>query len=152
MKFIADAMLGRLARWMRFLGYDVLYMRDIEDRELVRVARAENRIVLTRDRSLVERFHVQHLLISSENIEEQLVQIMKTFPLNDASRRCMKCNSALDDVKNKEEVRDLVPEYVFLHTNRFQRCPECGTVYWEGTHTKNFKKIISRLSKAIIFP
>ncbi|NOY64481.1 MAG: hypothetical protein GXO97_03670 [Nitrospirae bacterium] len=142
--FIADAMLGRLARWMRFLGYDVQYHRDIDDRALVRLARSEGRILLTRDRELTKRFTVEHLLIESEDVKEQIKEVVTLFPKETASRRCMHCNIPLEDIK-KEMVQGLVPEYVYLHHRRFQRCSSCGRIYWEGSHTHNIWKILMDL-------
>ncbi|HHN66336.1 MAG TPA: hypothetical protein ENK09_13350 [Nitrospirae bacterium] len=142
--FIADAMLGRLARWMRFLGYDVLYCRDIDDRELVRTARAEDRILLTRDRELTKRFSVSHLLIRSEDVREQLKEVLSAFPGDRSERRCMQCNTPIRDIR-KREVEGLVPEYVYLHNSRFQQCPRCGRIYWEGSHTENISRLLREL-------
>jgi uncharacterized protein with PIN domain len=146
MVFVADAMLGRLARWMRFLGYDVLYYRDIEDRELVRISRASGRVIITRDRRLPKDFRVHCLLISSEEIEKQLLEVASKFPLPpEVKRRCMKCNDALEGITEKEEVRDLLPDYIYIHHDTFQRCPSCGSIYWEGSHTKNMIKMIDKI-------
>lgn len=143
--FIADAMLGRLARWMRFLGYDVQYYRDIDDRALVRLARSEGRILLTRDRELTKRFTVEHLLIESEDVKEQLREVVALFPVETSVRRCMHCNIPLEDI-NREIVQGLVPEYVYLHHRRFQRCNRCGRIYWEGSHTYNIGKLLQELN------
>ena len=143
--FIADAMLGRLARWMRFLGYDVQYYRDIDDRALVRHARSEGRILLTRDRELTRRFTVEHLLIKSEDVKEQLKEVVAVFPGETSTRRCMQCNIPLRDIK-KEMVEGIVPEHVYLHQRRFQRCNKCGRIYWEGSHTDSILKILGELN------
>ncbi|NOY40092.1 MAG: hypothetical protein GXO95_07680 [Nitrospirae bacterium] len=147
--FVADAMLGRLAKWMRFLGCDVLYFRDIDDRELVRIARAEGRVLLTRDRRLPEDFSVECRLIDSENLDEQLMEVLSEFPLpGNASRRCMRCNVSLEPVE-KQEVKELVPEYVYMHHDLFQRCPMCNSIYWEGSHIRNILKKIAMVHHGI---
>ena len=149
MSFVADDMLGRLAKWMRFLGYDVLYFRDIDDRELVRIARAEGRILLTRDRRLPEDFSVEYRLIDSENLDEQLMEVLSEFPLSGgASRRCMRCNMPLEPVE-KQELKGLVPEYVYIHQNLFQICPGCNSIYWEGSHIRNIVKKIAMVNHGI---
>ena len=142
--FIADAMLGRLSRWMRFLGYDVQYYRDIDDRVLVRLARAEGRILLTRDRELIKRFTVEHVLINSEDVKKQLKEVITLFPGETSVRRCMYCNVPLEDIK-KEGVEGIVPEHVYIHHRRFQRCIRCRRIYWEGSHTHNIWKILRDL-------
>jgi uncharacterized protein len=145
MQFIADAMLGRLARWLRFLGFDVLYFPDISDSELVRIAREQDRRILTRDTRLVQRKGLFHpLLITANNPLEQLMEVfgnvkMKlVVPLS----RCVKCNSPLVPVNDKNEIADTVPEFVFLQHNDFLRCTECGKIYWKGTHPEQFKEKI----------
>jgi hypothetical protein len=142
--FIADAMLGRLARWMRFLGYDVQYYRDIDDKALVRLVRSEDRILLTRDRELIKRFTVEHVLIKSEDVKKQLKEVITLFPRETSSRRCMHCNIPLEDIE-KEMAEGLVPEHVYLHHRRFQRCSKCRRIYWEGSHTNNILKILREL-------
>ena len=145
MQFIADAMLGRLARWMRFLGFDVLYFPDISDSELVRIAREQDRCILTRDTRLVRRKGLFYpLLITANDPLEQLMEVfgsvkMKPFaPLS----RCVKCNSPLVPITDKNEIADTVPEFVFLQHNDFLRCIECGKIYWKGTHPEKFKEKI----------
>ncbi len=145
--FAADAMLGRLAKWMRFLGYDVLYFRDIDDRELVRIARAEGRVLLTRDRRLPEEFRVRCLLVNSERVEEQLMEVLSEFPPSrGATRRCMRCNMPLEPV-DKHGVKDFVPEYIYMHHDLFLRCPGCNRIYWEGSHIRNITDKIAIINR-----
>ncbi len=146
MRFIADAMLGRLARWLRFLGYDVLYFRDIEDSHLVRIARAEGRTLITRDRGIPKRFDVQCLLLNSETLKEQLSEVIERFPPPDETqqKRCMECNRLLKEV-SKTEVKELVPDYVWFHREEFFLCPGCGRVYWEGSHIRNMRNKLNEM-------
>jgi uncharacterized protein len=145
MQFIADAMLGRLARWLRFLGFDVLYFPDISDSELVRIAREQDRRILTRDTRLVQRKGLSHpLLIIANDPLEQLMEVFGSVmmkPLAPLSR-CVTCNSPLTPVNDKSEIADTVPEFVFLQHNDFLRCIECGKIYWKGTHPEKFKEKI----------
>ena len=135
MKFLADNMLGRLATWLRLLGYDTSYLPDVDDPELAHIARAENRVLLTRDVELTRRRQLRYLLIESEKIEEQLHQVFRAFGLSarEAFSRCAECNVPLEHI-DKESVQDQVPPYVFQTQDRFRRCPRCKRIYWRGTH------------------
>ena len=135
MKFLADNMLGRLATWLRLLGYDTAYLPEADDPALARIARAEDRVLLTRDVELTRRRGVRFVLIESEKIEEQLRQVFHALGLTarQAFSRCAECNTPLD-AATKETVRDAVPPYVFQTQERFLRCPHCQRVYWRGTH------------------
>jgi uncharacterized protein with PIN domain len=135
MKFLADTMLGRLATWLRLLGYDTAYRPHADDSELVRIARAEGRVLLTRDVELARRRGVRCVLIESERVEAQLEQVFHALNLTarEAFSRCAECNVVLDAV-SKGSVRDAVPPYVFQTQGRFRRCPRCSRVYWRGTH------------------
>jgi len=142
MKFIADAMLGRLAKWLRILGFDVLYYSDIDDREVVRIAREQERTILTRDTQLSNRKGLPGVIfIEKDDVLDQLRQITPLLDFRQAafSGRCVVCNGLLDKVPQKEEVRDLVPEYIYLNFPRFMRCRGCGKVYWEGSHHRDIR-------------
>ncbi len=147
--FVADAMLGRLAKWMRFLGCDVLYFRDIDDRDLVRIARSQCRVLLTRDRRLPVDFKVRYLLVNSERLDEQLMEVLSEFPPpGGASRRCMRCNIPLEPV-DKQGVKDFVPEYIYMHHDLFMRCPGCNRIYWEGSHIKTIVRKIAMIDRGV---
>ncbi len=135
MKFLVDNMLGRLATWLRLLGYDTAYLPQMDDHELVRIARAQERILLTRDVELTRRRGVRCLLIESEKAAEQLEQVFRGLHLTarQAFSRCAECNVALD-AASRESVRGAVPPYVFQTQERFRRCPRCQRIYWRGTH------------------
>jgi uncharacterized protein len=139
MKFIVDVMLGRLAKRMRLLGIDVLYDRTLDDNEIIRLSLGQDRVILTRDRSLVDRpLAANHLLIKSDLVQQQVKQVLSAFSLasllNPLSR-CSECNEPLDRI-TREEARDLVPQYVYENKDLFVRCPRCGRIYWQGTHVK----------------
>ncbi|MEW6584557.1 MAG: Mut7-C RNAse domain-containing protein [Nitrospirota bacterium] len=143
-RFVADAMLGRLARWLRFLGFDTLYYPHISDSRLVRIAMEQERTILTRDTGLVKRKGIREhvLLVHASDPFEQLVEVKDALHLSESSplSRCVACNGLLDGVTDKSDIKDSVPDYVFLKVDAFFRCRECGRVYWEGSHPKLFKK------------
>lgn len=144
MKFIADVMVGKLARWLRILGIDVAYSNTYEDDEIIRIAEIESRAVLTRDRPLAARIrNSKCLLIESDHYKEQVRQVVGAFGLKDFSifSRCIECNSPLKDV-DKEAVFERVPPFVYLTQERFAMCPDCNRVYWHGTHAEEILKRI----------
>lgn len=150
MIFIADAMLGRLARWLRLMGYDTLYIRDVEDHELLRRARAGGRTILTRDTDFL---HAENpagcLLIEHDGHEEQLAQVVKAFGLvARPGTRCANCNYPLEHVKNNPDIRDSVPVHIYLSHTVFLLCTGCGNVYWEGTQKRDIERVIQRAARA----
>ena len=155
MKFIADSMLGRLARWLRLLGYDTLYYPHIEDRVILRIAREENRTLLTRDTRLVKVRGLEHFLLLEENNPfKQLKSVVETFKLRVSDKdsgegnvplsRCLICNSVLSIVQ-RDEVKNAVPEYVYQTSDIFKKCPKCGKLYWKGTHPEKFRRKLSEI-------
>jgi hypothetical protein len=143
-KFIADVMVGKLARWLRVLGIDVAYSNTYEDAELIRIASAENRVVLTRDIGLAaRRSPVRFVLIRSDDYTEQIDQVIREFHLANFKvfTRCLECNVVLTPV-DKETVFERVPPYVYLTQERFALCPSCNRVFWHGTHADQMLKRI----------
>jgi uncharacterized protein with PIN domain len=143
--FVIDGMLGSLARWLRLLGYDADYDNRRDDAELVRLARAENRVLLTRDQALAARRGVQTLLIASQVLDEQLAQVTAAFPRAAGSEpaRCPVCNTALV-LATPEELADRLPAYVLHKHHDFRRCPGCDRVYWPGSHWQNMQARLQR--------
>lgn len=137
MKFIADVMLGRLAKRLRLLGYDVLYDPALDDNEIVRLSLEQRRVILTRDAALAARpLASNHLFVRNDHVEEQLKQVLAISPA-DASplTRCSLCNEPLAPM-TRQEARDLVPPYVFEKNETFLQCRTCKRAYWEGTHVR----------------
>ena len=141
-RFIVDANVGRLARWLRIMGYDAMFVPGVEDSELVRLALAEGRAILTRDRLVMRRRAIASgrlsaLLISGDRLGE-LRQGVEAYGL-DASggfSRCVECNEPLRDVE-REAAQGRVPAYVFETQEAFVECPACARLYWRGTHWRN---------------
>jgi uncharacterized protein with PIN domain len=138
LRFAADCMLGRLARWLRILGHDVVYFRKIEDADLVELARKERRILLTRDTRLVRRRAAREaILIESPYLEQQLRQLARWDEARllapGLCRRCLECNEPTLPVE-KEGVRERVPPYVYKTQSRFRECPACRRIYWSASH------------------
>lgn len=128
-------MLGRLARWLRLLGYDTEYCAGAADAEIAGRARAEGRVILTRDLGLIKRRGVQAVLIGSDRVSEQIAQVTSAFPaprLND-SVRCSLCNELLAALPSAE-ARLRVPPHVARCHDSFWQCSRCGRIYWQGTH------------------
>src|SRR5262245_29581009 len=143
-KFVADVMVGKLARWLRVLGFDVVYSNELDDDEIIRIAASDNRIILTRDTGLVKRLKPQqYLFIESDHYREQVQQVLAAYALKDFNvfSRCLECNTPLQLV-DKEAVFEKVPPFVYLTQDRFARCPSCGRVYWHGTHADQMLKKI----------
>jgi uncharacterized protein with PIN domain len=145
-RFIADAMLGKLARWLRILGYDAAFDTKIRDEDLIARARAEGRILLTRDTRLVLRRGMpDFLLLESQDPPEQIRQVLREFDLQvnagEFLSRCLLCNEATVEIP-REEARSEVPPYVHRTQERFARCPRCRRIYWRATHVAD---ILERL-------
>lgn len=140
MRFIADAMLGKLARWLRLMGYDVDYGANLKDDELIE--KAKERTLLTRDRALygrAKRMGLVSLLISDVDIKGQLTQLKEDvgLELRDTPKlaRCPLCNGKIESVE-KRNIKEKVPDGV----SDFFKCQSCENIYWEGSHWKNIKE------------
>ena len=146
-RFLADAMLGTLARWLRLFGYDCLYLGGADDAHLARLAREEERWLLTRDRELAA-VGPRSLLIRAETLEDQLVEVLGRLQLRPdpslQSARCAECNGGLEDVQ-RHEVTEEVPPHVHATAERFRRCSSCGRVYWPGTHGDRIRRRMERV-------
>ncbi len=135
-------MLGRLARWLRLLGFDTIYNPDTSDTKLIRTAKEQERVILTRDTRLVRIKGIRdYLLIRTNDSFQQLLEVIHSLKLKDFHllSRCVSCNGQLLRVLDKTAVRDAVPDFVFLNFHIFLRCKNCGKIYWEGTHPKMFR-------------
>jgi len=141
---LADAMLGKLARWLRALGYDTLYLQ-VDDAEIAHRARVESRVVLTQDRQLARRRGLRTVLIMSQDLAQQVEEVIAAVgkPPVDCAR-CMVCNGALERISHDDAAKQ-VPVYVAATQEVFRRCIECGRIYWQGTHWDGIRERIARV-------
>jgi uncharacterized protein with PIN domain len=147
-RFLADAMLGRLARWLRLLGFDTAYDAAIPDADLARRAFDERRIVLTRDRALPEEWRLPRVIVlRSESLREQLRELARDFPLRGGARlfsRCSRCNAPLEEV-TVEAIAERLPPRVRERRPRLRQCRACGRAYWEGSHAERIRRALDRI-------
>ena len=153
MKFIVDNNVGKLAKWLRIMGYDALFFNGSDDSRMIATALAEGRVILTRDTQIVKRRVVtsgrlKAILITSDEPELQMHQVVDSLNMDCQFRPftvCLECNQPLLE-KSKEQVKDLVPSYVFQTQSQYMECPACHRIYWRGTHwqamTNKLKKFI----------
>lgn len=144
-RFLVDSTAGRLARWLRLIGFDTGYSGAAADYRLVHRARAEGRILLTRRKTATLLPWAPAIHLQSDQLDEQLEQVARRFrPPDKALTRCSICNSPLEDV-TRESVRHRVPRFVYNTAPAFSTCPGCGRVYWQGTHYAKIKERWSNL-------
>ena len=141
MKFITDANLGKLAKWLRILSYNTVVYRGDADRDFLRKADREGRVVLTRKKDMAARqFSGTLITVGSDNVLEQLREVMDKLSISPDVNRlfsiCVRCNETLVAV-DKEDVAGLVPAFVHDTHSTFRRCPSCKGIFWPGTHTDN---------------
>ena len=147
-RFLLDVHLGRLAEYLRLLGFDTLYRNDYDDPELAAIAGAEERILLTRDIGLLKRRNVVYgAYVRATNPQQQIVEIVRRFSLWDALQpfqRCSRCNGRLFPVA-KDDIEDqLLPQTKQEHDD-YRQCETCGQIYWEGSHLVRLREFIAEL-------
>jgi len=151
--FIVDSNAGKLARWLRMMGYDTLFFSDIEDGHLVDMAMKEGRVVVTRDTQIAKRRvaangSLRVILSRDDDPKQQLMQVLKDLNLDCRQMqftRCLECNRRLVS-RSKEEVKDLVPPYVFRTQTQYMQCPFCKRIYWQGTHWQRMKRDLEEIT------
>ena len=151
-KFVCDVHLGRLARRLRLLGFDVAYRNDADDPEIVEAALAEKRIILTCDRGILKLKRVTHgYLVRSREVNEQVVEVLRRLDL--ASNiapftRCTQCNGLIRSA-DKDTVQEDVPPVARQQYDKFFRCESCGKVYWEGSHFEQLQTFVQEVMAAV---
>lgn len=147
-RFVLDMHLGRLAAYLRMLGFDSLYWNQARDEHLANISHDDKRILLTRDRGLLKRNAVTYgYCVRSTNPRDQLKEIVCRFELSEQIqpfKRCMRCNGILEAVE-KQEVLGRLPAGVRKSQDDFRICPECGRVYWRGSHFERMERLVSRV-------
>jgi uncharacterized protein with PIN domain len=147
-RFVCDVHLGRLAAYLRMVGFDTLFPEDYRDEELARISSEEDRILLTRDRGLLKRSIVQRgYSVRATDPWQQLEEVIKRFNLYDAIerfQRCAACNGVLENV-DKAEILDQLPEKTARYYDEFRRCANCGKIYWRGSHYEQIDQLVERM-------
>jgi uncharacterized protein with PIN domain len=148
-RFVLDVHLGRLAAYLRMMGFDSLYRNDYRDEELARLSGGEERILLTRDRELLKRAVVTRgYYVRATSPRQQLAEVLRRFDLFDSATpfaRCLACNGLLEPVA-KDAVGELLPPRVRERHDEFLRCDACARVYWKGSHHARMTKIVEAIS------
>lgn len=146
-RFVLDGHLGRLAAYLRMLGFDSAYSNRADDRALAVLASREDRVLLTRDRGLLKRSIVRRgYLVRSDRPEDQLGEVARRFELGPASRlfgRCLRCNGSLESIA-LPIARSRVPPRVASEQRDFRHCPACDAIYWRGSHHARMLRLIER--------
>jgi len=147
-KFILTKELGRLAKWLRILGFDTVYYNQDNLSSLIIQALRDERIILTRNQRLPQARGLKIVLIKNEKIKAQVAEILQTLKIKPDPEmmfsRCILCNVELVDIA-KDKVKDKVPEYVFNTQEDFITCPQCNRIYWQGTHWGNVRKTLEEV-------
>ncbi|HEY9785330.1 MAG TPA: Mut7-C RNAse domain-containing protein [Candidatus Obscuribacterales bacterium] len=153
MKFIVDNNVGKLAVWLRALGYDTLFINPIDDTELVEIAKREERIIITKDTGVFKRRpvasgEVKAVFVESPVWKLQLAQVMRQLKLrtNKQFTRCIKCNAVLEPCP-REAAKEHVPPKIFRFYDSFFKCRHCERIYWEGSHWRRMNNVLSSLSE-----
>ena len=161
MKFIADGMLGKLARWLRLAGHDVIYIGDLkvpageQDDALLSLSRREDRVLLTCDIELhrrARRAGVRSAFVQGSDLVDQLVQVSRRsgskIHIRPENSRCPMCNGMLEEA-GKEDVGGKVPANVLEGQSEFWRCSSCGKIYWKGSHWKTIVEMAERYNRMV---
>ena len=147
-RFVCDANLGRLAGYLRLLGFDTLYRNDFADAEVAETSAREHRILLTRDRRLLRRRIITHgYFVRAEDPREQAREVVHRFDLSGRARpftRCVRCNGLLEWV-DKEKILDQLEPKTRKYYDHFKRCRACGRIYWQGSHHRRANALVCHL-------
>jgi len=153
-KFFVDAMLGNIAKKLRLMGYDSRYLPHIEDDELIKSAKKDNRIIISRDKDLIrkaQKYAIKFIFLKNNLEIEQFREIinklnLKIIEINGDKARCPKCNSKTKSVI-KNNIHKKIPNKVLEYNDKFWECTDCNKIFWEGTHIKNLQKFVGELNE-----
>jgi len=151
-RFVIDSNLGRLARYLRLLGFDSLYRNDYTDRAIADIARKENRIVLTRDRALLQhKIITRGYFVRATKPREQVREVLARFDLYRQVKpftRCARCNGELSDTDKQSISKRLEPKTRQFY-DKFRICKSCGQIYWEGSHHKRIQALLESFTERL---
>jgi uncharacterized protein with PIN domain len=149
-KFLADGMMGKLARWLRMLGQDVIYSVKFSDSELLELAKKEDRILLTKDFELYKRAIIRGLdvyYVEGKSESEHLAEVAKRYNLsvmiNMDKSHCPICNTKLSAIP-KEQLQGEIEKNTFTYYDKFWKCPNCRQIYWKGAHWKQINNTLTQ--------
>ncbi len=153
-KFIVDSNVGKLAKWLRMMGYDTLFFNGSNDSSMVTTALNEGRVILTRDTQIMKRRVVtsgrlKAILIRSDEPELQMCQVINDLNLDCQFRPfaiCLECNQPLLE-RSKQQVEGVVPPYVFRMQSQYMECPACHRIYWRGTHWQAMNRKLNKFEE-----
>jgi hypothetical protein len=150
-RFVLDTHLGRVARYLRLLGFDCLYRNDFQDDELARISSEQERTLLTRDRILLQRKVITRgYFIRTTQPLQQAIEVLRRFDLSADVRplvRCIRCNGLLEDV-GKDAIEERLEPKTRRYYQHFRICPDCGQVYWRGSHFRKMSRLIDTIAMA----
>jgi hypothetical protein len=145
-RFILDGHLGRLAAYLRMVGFDTLYRNDYTDHTLARISSEEGRILLTRDRGLLKHSIVTYgYWLRQTSPKHQLAEVLRRFDLFDRLSpftRCLRCNGLLNSIA-KDTIAHHLPPRTRKHHDECRICQECGQIFWSGSHVERMNKLIA---------
>lgn len=149
-RFLLDNHLGKLATYLRLLGFDVLYKNDYQDETLVQESLREKRILLTRDRGLLMRRAIQYgYCIRTLDPKQQIVEVLRRFDLFGKIlpfQRCLRCNSPLQTIEKEAIIHRLEP-MTRLYFNEFRICQNCDRIYWKGSHYQRMEGFLEKIKE-----
>lgn len=147
-RFVVDVNLGKLARYLRLIGFDAVSDGALDDSDLAHIAAEDDRILLTKDRNLLKRRIVVHgYLVRAVLPDDQLVEVVRRFRLSELVRpfsRCSECNGEIVPVA-KSEVDHLLEPLTRKHYDVFHRCRSCGRIYWRGSHFARLNSLVAKV-------
>jgi len=151
-RFVLDMTVGKLAKWLRALGFDTVVYSKRDLHRLVQLSGRENRVIVTRNRQLEAKVFLGNILILKESeVDRQIAAVIRAMRIPVVSERflsrCLQCNELLESVP-RGQVEGKVPEFVFHAHEAFHRCPSCQKIYWEGTHPTNMKRRIEEILRS----
>lgn len=153
-EFMVDHNVGKLARWLRMMGYNAIFFKGGDDSAMVARALKEGRVILTRDTRIVKRRLVSSgrlkvVLFETDNPQQQICQLMAALELNSRFRPftlCLECNRPLVE-RDRERLKDRLPPYVYKTQRQYMECPDCRRIYWRGTHWQAMNRKLDELSR-----
>lgn len=147
-RFILTKELGRLARWLRILGFDTVYFKEDNRARVLLIALRQERILITRCKVLFDKVSLKAVYVKEEMLEAQLKKVIESLRLDIQEdkmfTRCTLCNTPLAHI-TKEKIKEIIPQYVYKTQNEFMICPQCKRVYWQGSHWGKVNKVIAKL-------